>query len=259
MQSALAQGRRRPRRGGLPRDEHVQELPGVEVTPAPVRYYPYGELGAHLLGYMREVDRAELALARGARLPRGRSHRRGRRRAALGELPARPARHAQDACAGVRKPRERARSSRRKYLEEPRRVEPIPGRDISLTIDIELVAAIEKAMRGQLAGAVVVVDVRTGRHPRGARKPSFDPNVVSGGNGVKAVGDGVPALERRSAEADAGQDHLRRVPAGLDLQAVHARWRPWPTACIDPTPRSIVAAATSTASATSAAPACTAA
>jgi penicillin-binding protein 2 len=76
-----------------------------------------------------------------------------------------------------------------RYLEEPRRVEPIPGRDISLTLDIDLVASIDKAMRGQLAGAVVVVDVRTGRLLAAVSKPSFDANVVSGGSGVKAVAE----------------------------------------------------------------------
>ncbi|HEY5372901.1 MAG TPA: penicillin-binding protein 2, partial [Polyangiaceae bacterium] len=37
-------------------ETHEKELDGVEVTPTPVRYYPYGELGAHAVGYMQEVD-----------------------------------------------------------------------------------------------------------------------------------------------------------------------------------------------------------
>jgi penicillin-binding protein 2 len=84
-----------------------------------------------------------------------------------------------------------------KYLEEPRRIEPIPGRDVSTTIDIELVTAIDKAMRGQLAGAIVVVDVRTGRIVAELSKPSFDPNVISGGQGTKAV---VDAFRRLNAD-----------------------------------------------------------
>ncbi len=44
---------------------------------------------------------------------------------------------------------------------------------------------------------MVVVDVRTGRIVAELSKPSFDPNVVSGGNGVKAVGE---AFRRLNAD-----------------------------------------------------------
>ena len=49
-------------REDLPRDivaellEHETELPGVDVVSTPVRYYPYKNLGAHLLGYVAEID-----------------------------------------------------------------------------------------------------------------------------------------------------------------------------------------------------------
>ena len=167
-------------------NEHAHELPGVEVTPAPVRYYPYGELGAHLVGYMREVDRDELAWLS------ERGYRAGDRTGAVGverrwESYLRGQRGMRKVLRGAK--RENMEELEAKYLEEPRRVEPIPGRDVSLTIDVELVAAIDKAIRGQLAGAVVVLDVRTGRILAELSKPSFDPNVVSGGNGVKAVGE----------------------------------------------------------------------
>src|SRR5687768_18522534 len=73
------------------------------------------------------------------------------------------------------------------YLEDPRHLDPVLGRDVSLTIDIEVQKAVERAMRGQLAGAVVVVDVRTGRLLAALSKPSFDPNLVSGGSDSKTV------------------------------------------------------------------------
>ena len=166
---------------------HEGSLRGVEVAPAPVRYYPYGELGAHLVGYMREIDPETLS-----RLE-GRGYRAGDRLGAIGVE-----RRWESYLQGRRGWRKVLRGSNRrrsqeglepKYLEEPRRLEPVPGRDVSLTIDIELEKSIEKAMRGQLAGAVVVVDVRTGRVLAALSKPSFDPNVVSGGGGKKAVRD----------------------------------------------------------------------
>jgi penicillin-binding protein 2 len=166
---------------------HEDDLKGVEVVPVPVRYYPYGELGAHLVGYMREIDPDTLSRVE------GRGYRSGDQLGAVGvegrwESYLRGQRGWRKVLRGLNRKTGRE-DLEPKYLEEPRRLEPVPGRDVSLSIDIELEKAIEKAMRGQLAGAVVVVDVRTGRLLAALSKPSFDPNVVSGGTGKSAVRD----------------------------------------------------------------------
>jgi penicillin-binding protein 2 len=54
-------------------------------------------------------------------------------------------------------------------------------------VDIELEQSIEKAMRGHPAGAVVVIDTRTGRVLATYSKPDFDPNELSGGSGRSRV------------------------------------------------------------------------
>jgi penicillin-binding protein 2 len=164
---------------------HSDELPGVIATPVPVRYYPHGELGAHLIGYLRETDQEDLG-----RLEE-RGYRPGDRLGATGverrwESYLRGQRGWQKRVMG-RRARKNIEEFERKYLDDPRRLEPVPGRDISLTVDVELLQSIERAMRGQLAGAVAVVDVRTGRLLAAASKPSFDPNVVSGSLGRPAI------------------------------------------------------------------------
>ena len=173
-------------------ETHEKDLAGVEVAPSPVRYYPFGSLGAHMIGTMREVNREELAWLG------ERGYRAGDRTGSIGVE-----RRWESYLRGQRGSRKTVRGAGRrldmaeleaKYLEEPRRVEPIPGRDVTLTLDIELVDAMEKAMRGQLAGAVVVADVRTGRILAALSKPSFDPNVVSGGQGTRAVSDAFKRL-----------------------------------------------------------------
>ncbi len=165
---------------------HRDELPGVIASPVPVRYYPYGSLGAHMIGYMRETNQEDLARMGEA------GYRAGDRLGAIGverrwESYLRGQRGWQKRVMG-RRARQNVEAFENKYLEEPRRLEPVPGRDITLTIDIELERSIERAMRGQLAGAIVVVDVRTGRLMAALSKPSFDPNVVSGSEGKKAIG-----------------------------------------------------------------------
>jgi penicillin-binding protein 2 len=168
-------------------ETHASELAGVDVAPVPVRTYPHGELGAHLVGYMREVDAEMLAELE------GRGYRSGDRLGAVGverrwESYLRGQRGWRKVLRGLRRHRD-AEQLEAKYLEEPRRLEPIPGRDVSLTFDIDLEKSIDRAMRGQIAGAVVVIDVRTGRVLAALSKPSFDPNVISGGSGLKAAVD----------------------------------------------------------------------
>jgi penicillin-binding protein 2 len=168
-------------------ETHSRELKGIEVSPQPVRFYPYGELGAHSIGYMREVGAEDLVKLE------ERGYRAGDRLGAVGverrwESYLRGVRGFKKIVRGVSR-RDDVQEVEARYLEEPRRVEPVPGRDISLTLDIDLITSIDKAFRGQLAGAVVIVDVRTGRILAMSSKPSFDANVVSGGSGVKAVAE----------------------------------------------------------------------
>jgi penicillin-binding protein 2 len=175
-------------------ETHAAELPGIDVVPTPVRYYPSGQVGAHLLGYMREID------AEGLARYDGENYRAGDRMGAVGverrwESYLRGQRGWQKVVRGQNRRAQRTGLGER-YLEEPRRLEPIPGRDISLTIDIELQKAIQREMRGQLAGAVVVVDVRTGRLLAALSKPGFDPNVLSGEKGKDAIRDSFRRLSR---------------------------------------------------------------
>lgn len=166
---------------------HQQELRGVEVVPVPVRSYPFGELAAQTMGYMAEID--------GETLPRLRSfgYVEGDRRGAVGiertwESYLRGQRGWEKAVVDARG-NKRTGEEVERLLDEPRRLDPVPGRDLRLTLDVELIEAIDKAMRGQIAGAAVVVDVRTGRILALYSKPSFDPNVLSGGFGAQAIRD----------------------------------------------------------------------
>ena len=164
---------------------HDETLRGVDVVTVPIRYYPNGDLGSHLLGYMAQIDGETLARRRSEGYSEGdrigaagierawESHLRGTR--------------------GWEKVVVDARGQRRtgpeveRLIDEPRRLDPVPGRDLRLTIDIELEQAIERAMRGHVAGAVAVVDVRTGRVLGLYSKPSYDSNALSGGGGIEAL------------------------------------------------------------------------
>lgn len=185
---------------------HEAELPAVEVVPVPVRYYPFEEVGAHLLGYMAEVDGEKLAQLRGAGYVEGdRIGATGIERAWESYL---------HGTRGWEKVFVDAKGRRRQrvdgVIEEPRRVDPIPGRDLRLTIDADLQKAMGDAMRGELAGGVALIDVRTGRILGLYSKPSYDPNALSGGSGKQVIRDAFrrlysdplkPALDKTIAGA----------------------------------------------------------
>ncbi len=164
---------------------HAHELPGIHVVDVSVRYYPHGNIGAHVLGYMREVDEDMLVelrkqgYAEGDRIGASglerawESYLRGTRGWEKVIVDAR----------GVRRP------VREDIIDEPKKVEPIPGRDLRLTIDVRLQEAMVKALRGELAGGAALIDVRSGRILGLVSKPNYDPNQLSGGFGKQTVRD----------------------------------------------------------------------
>lgn len=166
-------------------ETNARALPGIEVIPVSVRYYPYKGVGAHVLGYMREVDAEMLVKLRKSDYIEGdRIGATGVERAWESYL--RGTRGWEKVIVDARGVRRQGRDD---ILEEPRRVDPIPGRDLRLTIDGDIQVAMIKAMRGELAGGAALIDVRSGRILGLVSKPSYDPNQLSGGKGKEVIRD----------------------------------------------------------------------
>ncbi|MBL9023304.1 MAG: penicillin-binding protein 2 [Myxococcales bacterium] len=161
---------------------HAADLKGVTVVPVPVRFYPYGEVGSHVIGYMAEVNAEQLAKLKGAGYVEGdRLGVTGVERAWESYL--RGTRGWEKVLVDAKG---RMRDAPGIIQDDEKQVEPVPGRDLRLTLDAELQVAIDKAFRGELAGGVAVVEVKTGRILGLYSKPGFDPNALSGAQG-KAV------------------------------------------------------------------------
>lgn len=177
--------------------QRKDEIPGTDVVQQPIRYYPYKNLGAHMLGYVAEIDKERLDAFR----PEGYENMTPEERQkinplgyGLGDtLGATGVERAWEShLRGRRGWEKRIVDAHGRYrngpeterlIDDPKRQDPIPGRDLRLTVDIELIRSIEKAMRPHLSGAVVVVEVKTGRLLALYSKPDFDPNDLSGGGG----------------------------------------------------------------------------
>ena len=125
-------------------DTHSVDLRGVEVVPTPVRYYPFKEMGAQVLGYMSEVD--------GDLLMRLRSmgYLEGDRRGAAGvergwESYLRGRRGWEKVVVDARG-RRRMTPEAAELIDDPKRSDPVPGRDIRLTVDLDIQKAINAVM-----------------------------------------------------------------------------------------------------------------
>ncbi|GIW42521.1 MAG: penicillin-binding protein 2 [Candidatus Binatia bacterium] len=143
------------------------ELPGVSLHITPLRYYPYGPILAHLLGYVGEVGREELL--------RDRHYR-------MGDLVGKTGlEHVWEKELRGRNGGEQvevdALGRRLRVLD---RVDPTEGNRITLTIDLDLQRSAERALEGR-EGAVVAVDPRTGEILAMASRPAFDPNLFARG------------------------------------------------------------------------------
>jgi penicillin-binding protein 2 len=186
---AKVKGRRRYQRLLLLRDvsrdqlarleTHKDELAGFAVLAVAHRNYEHGNLAAHVLGYMNEVSKRELTRDKdGFYQPGDLIGRFGIERMYETHLRGAPGleRIVVDA-KGLQKSDD---VTTELLAHLPRRLEPRPGHNLTLTIDLDLQRLTERALRRYPSGAAVVVEVDSGRVLASASRPAFDPNVLTG-------------------------------------------------------------------------------
>jgi penicillin-binding protein 2 len=147
--------------------EHSNELEGVEVDTEAVRNYPNGDLAAHVLGYTGELNDEELA-------------KRKKEGYRLGDIVGQM---------GVEEAFEQ--TLRGEWGGQQVEVDGAglvlrvighkkakPGKDVYLTLDLELQKAAEAAL-GDRKGAIVALNPNNGAVLAMVSRPSFDPNIFS--------------------------------------------------------------------------------
>lgn len=134
-------------------ENNRMNLPGIKIKVVPLRVYHFGNLASHLIGYLGEINEKELKLShegvyRGGDLIGKMGLERLREKDLRGEK----GRHYMEV---------NALGFEQRNLKG---VEPLPGNDLQLTIDMDLQRAAEDIMATEgKSGAVVAVAVNSGR------------------------------------------------------------------------------------------------
>ncbi|WLE95365.1 MAG: penicillin-binding protein 2 [Candidatus Electrothrix communis] len=156
-------------------ENNRMELPGIKIEVVPQRVYHYGNLASHVIGYLGEINPKELSS------PAVKGYRSGDM---IGKM-------------GLEKLRQKdLRGEKgRHYMEvnalgfEQRNLkglQPLPGNDVQLTIDVDLQRAAEELMmKDDKSGAVVAIEVNTGRLLMLASSPVLELDKFLGGISVK--------------------------------------------------------------------------
>ncbi|MDY7562016.1 penicillin-binding protein 2 [Pseudomonas sp. 10B1] len=159
-------------------------LPGVEVVAQLVRHYPQGEHFAHSVGYVGRINEKELKALDSVNYS-GTHHigKTGIERFYEADLHGR---------VGYEEVETNARGRVMRVLN---RTNPIPGKDIVLSLDIKLQQAAEAALGGR-RGAVVALDPTTGEVLAMVSQPSFDPNPFVTGISFKDYAELRDSIDR---------------------------------------------------------------
>ena len=150
--------------------EQAASLRGADVSIDVLRAYPNGRLASHLIGYTSSITEEEYANLRekGYRL-RDRIGRAGLER--IFES------HLRGEWGGQQLEIDAAGRVQRVLGDKPAR----PGKDLRLTIDLNLQRAAERALDNVRKGAIVAMDPQNGEILAMASRPGFDPNIFSDG------------------------------------------------------------------------------
>lgn len=149
-------------------------FPGVDIRAGLVRYYPYGELVSHVVGYVGRINEQELKTLPEANY-RGTYHvgKSGIEGAYETDLHGQP---------GYIENETNAQSRTINIVNE---IDPIPGVNLYLTLDIDLQKTAYDSLEGY-NGAAVAIDIKSGAVLVFASRPGFDPNPFVYGISAKA-------------------------------------------------------------------------
>jgi penicillin-binding protein 2 len=146
---------------------HRDDLPELETLDTERRLYPKDGFLAHVIGYVGEVSEADLNDERFAAYEPG---------DVVGKSGIEEA--YDDVLRGTDGSRDIIVNSHGKEVGQMGEELAVPGKDLRLTIDLDVQMAAERAMEGK-TGAIVAMDPHNGEILAMVSRPTFDPNQFS--------------------------------------------------------------------------------
>jgi len=144
---------------------NYHRLPGIRVESDLIRVYPYGETLVHAMGYVGRINERELKRV---------DEKNYSATNYIGKLGIEKFYESElHGTVGMRKVETNARGRVMRVLEN---IEPVPGKDLQLTIDLPLQQITEKLLKNERA-SVVAIDPKTGGILALVSTPGYDPNL----------------------------------------------------------------------------------
>ncbi|KDN28473.1 penicillin-binding protein 2 [Vibrio fortis] len=145
------------------------KFPGVEVTGTLKRFYPYGDVLTHVIGYVSRINDRDMR-----RLVREEKDANYQATRDIGKLGIE--RYYEDMLHGTAGYQEVEVNSRGRVIRTLKFVPAIPGKDIVLNLDIDLQLYVHKLLDGR-RGSAVVLDPDDNGVLAMVSSPSYDPNA----------------------------------------------------------------------------------
>ncbi|MBE4065447.1 penicillin-binding protein 2 [Vibrio parahaemolyticus] len=156
-------------------------FPGVEISATLKRYYPYGEVLTHVIGYVSRINDRDMQ-----RLIREEKDANYQATRDIGKLGIE--KYYEDLLHGTAGYQEVEVNSRGRVIRTLKYVPPVPGKDIVLNLDINLQLYVHQLLDGR-RGSAIVLDPRDNGVLAMVSSPSYDPNAFVHGISGKAYRD----------------------------------------------------------------------
>ncbi|AYF14340.1 TPA: penicillin-binding protein 2 [Vibrio parahaemolyticus] len=144
-------------------------FPGVEISATLKRYYPYGEVLTHVIGYVSRINDRDMQ-----RLIREEKDANYQATRDIGKLGIE--KYYEDLLHGTAGYQEVEVNSRGRVIRTLKYVPPVPGKDIVLNLDINLQLYVHQLLDGR-RGSAIVLDPRDNGVLAMVSSPSYDPNA----------------------------------------------------------------------------------